>query len=219
MTTLLLSITIFLAVGFAFVLSALVTGWLIRPKVPSAMKQSIYECGEEVEELEAVQFDLRFYVVALFFLIFDVEVALLWPVAVVFREQAEVLLAIAGVFMGLIVAGFAYEWYSGSLDWIRATSASVRPHVPAVRSSPLAPGLGAASGGNGGMMGGGLAAAAANGSGRRGANGQVAAAGLKPAAPRRIPEPGLAVQLSPPTAAAAAGGGGGGDGGGSMPTG
>jgi len=127
MTMLLLSITIFLAVGFAFVLASLVAGWLIRPKVPSAMKSSIYECGEEVEELEAVQFGLRFYVVALFFLIFDVEVALLWPVAVVFREQAEVLLVIAGIFMLLIIAGFAYEWYSGSLDWIRATSTSLKP--------------------------------------------------------------------------------------------
>ncbi|MFW5652407.1 MAG: NADH-quinone oxidoreductase subunit A [Planctomycetota bacterium] len=154
MSVLLLSLTIFLAIGFAFVLASLIAGALIRPRVPSAMKQSIYECGEEVEELEAAQFDLRFYVVALFFLIFDVEVALLWPVAVIFREQAEVLLAIAGVFMLLIVAGFAYEWYSGSLDWIRSTGAGLRNAPPRpiqsggmIRGMQPVPAAGAASAG------------------------------------------------------------------------
>lgn len=116
----LLSIAIFLAFGFGFVLVNMLVGAVVRPSAPNAEKASIYECGEPTVGSSWVQFDLRFYVVALFYLIFDVEVALIWPIAVVFRSNAGPALIIAGVFMALILIGYVYEWYSGSLDWIRS---------------------------------------------------------------------------------------------------
>jgi NADH-quinone oxidoreductase subunit A len=117
----LLSITIFLVFGFGFVLVNMLVGSIVRPSAPNAEKASIYECGEPTVGSSWVQFDLRFYVVALFYLIFDVEVALIWPIAVIFRDNAGPALAIAGVFMALILIGYVYEWYSGSLDWIRSS--------------------------------------------------------------------------------------------------
>jgi NADH-quinone oxidoreductase subunit A len=117
----LLSITIFLAFGFGFVLVNMLVGAVVRPSAPNAEKSSIYECGEPTVGSSWVQFDLRFYVVALFYLIFDVEVALIWPIAVVFRNHAGPALVIAGIFMALILIGYVYEWYSGSLDWIRSS--------------------------------------------------------------------------------------------------
>ncbi len=117
----LLSIAIFLAFGFGFVLVNMLVGAVVRPSAPNAEKSSIYECGEPTVGSSWVQFDLRFYVVALFYLIFDVEVAVIWPIAVVFRDHAGPALAIAGVFMALILIGYVYEWYSGSLDWIRSS--------------------------------------------------------------------------------------------------
>lgn len=124
----LLSIAIFLGFGFGFVLVNMVVGAIIRPSAPNPEKRSVYECGEPTVGSSWVQFDLRFYVVALFYLIFDVEVALIWPVAVVYRNHAGPALVIAGVFMAVIIIGYVYEWYSGSLDWIRSsvnTSAGV----------------------------------------------------------------------------------------------
>lgn len=117
----LLSIAIFLAFGFGFVLLNLLVGALVRPFAPNPEKKAVYECGEPTVGSSWVQFDLRFYVVALFYLIFDVEVALIWPIAVVFRENAGPALIITGIFMTLILVGYAYEWYSGSLDWIRSS--------------------------------------------------------------------------------------------------
>ncbi|MBL1216908.1 MAG: NADH-quinone oxidoreductase subunit A [Planctomycetes bacterium] len=116
-----LSIAIFLGAGFAFVLVNLLIGSVVRPNTPDPEKKSIYECGEPSVGSSWVQFDIRFYVVALFYLIFDVEVALIWPIAVVFRQEAGPALIIAGVFTALILVGYVYEWYSGSLDWIRSS--------------------------------------------------------------------------------------------------
>lgn len=123
----LLSIAIFLAFGFGFVLVNMLVGAIVRPSAPNPEKASVYECGEPTVGSSWVQFDLRFYVVALFYLIFDVEVALIWPIAVVFREHAGPALIIAGVFMALILVGYVYEWYSGSLDWIRSTANTGSP--------------------------------------------------------------------------------------------
>jgi len=116
-----ISITIFLVIGLGFVLAALVVGGIVRPNTPNPVKKSTYECGEPTVGPSWIQFDIRFYVVALFYLIFDVEIALLWPIASIFRTQAGPALIIAGVFMLIIIVGFAYEWYSGSLDWVRST--------------------------------------------------------------------------------------------------
>lgn len=116
-----LSIAIFLGAGFAFVLVNLLIGAVVRPNTPDPEKKSIYECGEPSVGSSWVQFDIRFYVVALFYLIFDVEVALIWPIAVVYRQEAGPAFIIASIFVGLIIVGYIYEWYSGSLDWIRSS--------------------------------------------------------------------------------------------------
>jgi NADH-quinone oxidoreductase subunit A len=117
----LLSIAIFAGFGFGFVILTLLVGMVVRPKVPTTEKLKIYECGEPSLGTGWVQFDLRFYVVALFYLVFDVEVALIYPWAVAFREFAIPALVLGAPFLALIIIGYAYEWYSGSLDWVRSS--------------------------------------------------------------------------------------------------
>ena len=117
----LLSISIFLGFGFGFVLVNLLVGKLLRPSLPNTEKKAIYECGEPTVGSSWVQFDLRFYIVALFYLIFDVEVALIYPWAVIYREFPTEALVLGIPFLGIIVIGYAYEWYSGSLDWVRSS--------------------------------------------------------------------------------------------------
>ena len=117
----LLSIAIFLGFGLAFVLINLLVGKVGRPAMPNAEKEAIYECGEPTIGNSWVQFDLRFYIVALFYLIFDVEVAMIYPWAVVYREMPLVALVLGAPFIGIVIIGYAYEWYSGSLDWVRSS--------------------------------------------------------------------------------------------------
>jgi NADH-quinone oxidoreductase subunit A len=198
-------VALFVAVGGAFLAVNLLVGWLVRPRAPNAEKLEVYECGEPAIGSSFVQFDLRFYVVALLFIIFDVEVALFFPWATVFgkatqltdpalatvqadgtltpaaaglqrelglplpaapvtdtlREpmqekivwaqkralqagrgeiseqqalgewsvaRAGALLARTAVvdmvaFFAVLLVGFAYVWYRGDLDWVRAVSA------------------------------------------------------------------------------------------------
>jgi NADH-quinone oxidoreductase subunit A len=133
----LLSVTIFLALGIAFVFVNLTMGSLVRPKVAEPQKGEPYECGESAIGPNHVQFDPRFYVIALVYLVFDVEVALTYPWAVAYGDAAA-LAAQAGqtvfqiraaalvdltVFFGLLLVGFAYLWRLGHLDWVRPTGA------------------------------------------------------------------------------------------------
>jgi NADH-quinone oxidoreductase subunit A len=82
-------LTLFLVVGAVFLFVNLFVGWLVRPNDPHAEKKEIYECGEPAIGSSFVQFDLRFYVVALVFIVFDAEVAFLFPAATVFGKQAQ----------------------------------------------------------------------------------------------------------------------------------
>ncbi|MCC7193261.1 MAG: NADH-quinone oxidoreductase subunit A [Phycisphaeraceae bacterium] len=116
----LLNIAIFLGFGLGFVLLNLLVGSLVRPSLPNDEKKAIYECGEPTVGSSWVQFDLRFYIVALFYLVFDVEVALIYPWAVVFRDFPTEAVVLGAPFLAVIVIGYAYEWYSGSLDWVRS---------------------------------------------------------------------------------------------------
>ena len=133
---LLLSITIFTAFGVAFVLANLAMGALARPHIPNPEKAAAYECGEPSIGSSWVQFDLRFYIVALVYLIFDVEVALFYPWAVAYGSAAELgsrigmtASEIRGVaivdmlfFFGVLLVGFAYLWRFGYLDWVRSAA-------------------------------------------------------------------------------------------------
>jgi NADH-quinone oxidoreductase subunit A len=116
-----LSISIFLGIGLGFIFVNLLVGKLLRPSMPSEEKGEIYECGEPTIGSSWVQFDLRFYIVALFYLVFDVEVALIYPWAVVYREVALPALVVGAPFVLIIVVGYVYEWYAGSLDWVRSS--------------------------------------------------------------------------------------------------
>jgi NADH-quinone oxidoreductase subunit A len=117
----LLSITIFLGFGLGFVLLNLLVGKLVRPNFPNQEKTATYECGEPTIGTSWVQFDLRFYIVALFYLVFDVEVALIYPWAVVYRDYPLPALLAGIPFLGIVVIGYIYEWYTGSLDWVRSS--------------------------------------------------------------------------------------------------
>ena len=122
-----IEVLLFAAVGTALGLGALLLGRLLRPKNPGGLKNEIYECGEPTIGPAWVQFDLRFYVVALVFVIFDVEIALLYLWAVVYRSHIEQGLGPAAFwamtfFLGLTLIGFAYLWRFGYLDWVRAAS-------------------------------------------------------------------------------------------------
>src|SRR5688500_14231471 len=133
---LLLSITIFTAFGAAFVLANLAMGALARPHIPNPEKSAAYEGGQPSIRTSWVQFDLRFYVVALVYLIFDVEVALFYPWAVAYGSAhalgesigmtayqiRQVALVDMLFFFGVLVVGFAYLWRFGYLDWVRSAA-------------------------------------------------------------------------------------------------
>jgi len=122
-----IGVLLFVAAGVAMGLGALLFGKLVRPKNPGGLKEEIYECGEPTVGPAWVQFDLRFYVVALLFLVFDVEMAMLYPWAVVYKTF--IACGIGGIafwemffFFGMIVIGFVYLWRFGYLDWVRSVS-------------------------------------------------------------------------------------------------
>ena len=89
MTDLVGHFLLFTLLGIGFLLAPLLLGWLVRPKLPTAEKQSVYECGEPTIGSSYVQFDLRFYVVALLFIIFDVEIAFFFPWALVYGGSMQ----------------------------------------------------------------------------------------------------------------------------------
>ncbi len=133
---LLLSIILFVAFGAIFIAVNLLAGSLVRPRVPNAQKAAVYECGEPTIGSSWVQFDLRFYIVALVYLVFDVEVALFYPWAVAYgsaealgKKLAMTAFQIRSIalvdmlfFFGVLLVGFAYLWRFGYLDWVRSSA-------------------------------------------------------------------------------------------------
>ena len=105
------------ALGFGCVL--LLVGWIASPKKPNAEKLSPYECGFEAFEDARMRFDVRYYLVAILFILFDLEIAFLFPWAVALLDLG----AWSGgfwammVFLGILTVGFIYEWKRGALDW------------------------------------------------------------------------------------------------------
>jgi NADH-quinone oxidoreductase subunit A len=138
-------LVVFLIAGLAMVLGALVVGWFLRPHLPHPEKQQAYECGEPTIGSNWVQFDLRFYVVALVFLVFDVEVALFYPWAVVFGSGSQAVKAAVTwdmlFFFSVILVGFLYLWRFGYLNWVRAeTDRLSAPNVERqVAGAPIPP--------------------------------------------------------------------------------
>jgi len=118
------NILLFAALAFFTVFIIFVVTKLIRPDAPSTAKNSTYECAEVPASPAWFNFNPRFYIIALIFLIFDVEVAFTYPVAVVFKkwvEQGNGALAFVelALFIGILLVGLAYIWIKGDLEWIR----------------------------------------------------------------------------------------------------
>ncbi len=112
-----LPILLFLAVSTGLGIALLVLGWLLGPKRPDAEKLSPYECGFEAFEDARMQFDVRYYLIAIQFIIFDLEIAFVFPWAVNFRNLGIIGLTEMGIFIGLLVLGFVYVWKKGALEW------------------------------------------------------------------------------------------------------
>jgi len=112
-----LPILVFIVLGALFGVGPILIGYLLGPKKPDAQKNSPYECGFEAFEDARMKFDVRFYLVAILFIIFDLEIAFLFPWAVVLDEIGTFGLLAMGVFLSLLVVGFIYEWRKGALEW------------------------------------------------------------------------------------------------------
>jgi NADH-quinone oxidoreductase subunit A len=118
------NVLVFTALGLGFVGVNLLIGKLLRPDNPQTRKLSTYECGEPSTGSAWVNFNIRFYLVALVFIIFEVEIAFLFPIAVVFRdliESGEGLVAFikAFIFVGILFLGLIYSWAKGDLEWVK----------------------------------------------------------------------------------------------------
>lgn len=110
-------VLLFLAVAGGIGIALLILGNLLGPKRPSAEKLIPYECGFEAFEDARMRFDVRYYLVAILFIIFDLEVAFLVPWAVVFDDLGMPALVAMGIFLLILVVGFVYEWKKGALEW------------------------------------------------------------------------------------------------------
>ena len=118
------NVLVFTVLGFGFVGVTLLVGRLVRPSNPQVRKLSTYECGEPAAGSAWVNFNIRFYVVALIFIIFEVEIAFVFPVAAVFRrrvENGQGLFAFVEilVFIGILFLGLVYAWAKGDLEWVK----------------------------------------------------------------------------------------------------
>jgi NADH-quinone oxidoreductase subunit A len=125
------NILVFLGLGVGFLVMTLTIGLILRPKVDNDSKLGIYECGETPIHQAWFNFNPRFYIVALVFLIFDVEVAFTYPVAVVFKKWVADGVGLfaffeIALFVGILAIGLAYIWVKGDLEWVRRSKDDAR---------------------------------------------------------------------------------------------
>jgi NADH-quinone oxidoreductase subunit A len=131
-------VLLFFLIGGAFVAIGLLTAWLLRPARPYPSKNATYECGETPVGDTRIRFNIRFYVIALIFVIFDVEVVFLFPWALVYGALGWFAFFEMLTFLAILLVGYAYVWRKGDLDWDRP-----EPRVPryergfGVRETPL----------------------------------------------------------------------------------
>ena len=108
---------LFLIVATGIGIALIVVGNVLGPKRPSAEKLSPYECGFAAFEDARMQFDVRYYLIAIQFIIFDLEIIFIVPWATVFRELGVLGLIEMGIFAGMLLLGFVYVWKKGALEW------------------------------------------------------------------------------------------------------
>jgi len=122
------NVLVFTVLGLGFVGVNLLIGRLLRPSNPQIRKLSTYECGEPAMGSAWVNFNIRFYIVALIFIIFEVEIAFIFPVASVFRRWLEGGQGVFAffeilIFVGILFLGLVYAWVKGDLEWVKKVRA------------------------------------------------------------------------------------------------
>lgn len=118
------NILMFILVGGGFVAVSLLLSRLLQPRFPSQEKSLIYECGEIPQDNAWINYNLRYYLVAIIFVVFDVEIAFVYPVATVFKNwiaegKGAVALAEIGIFALILFVGLIYVWVKGDLNWFK----------------------------------------------------------------------------------------------------
>jgi len=112
-----LPILLFIAVGIGVGVAPQVLGRLLAPHRPDSQKNSAYECGFEAFEDARMKFDVRYYLVAILFILFDLEVAFLVPWAVAMNDVGLIGFWAMMIFLGILIVGLIFEWKKGALDW------------------------------------------------------------------------------------------------------
>jgi len=112
-----LPILVFIVLGVLFGVAPVVAGFVLGPNRPDSDKNAPYECGFEAFEDSRMRFDVRYYLVAILFIIFDLEIAFLFPWAVVLDVIGIIGFMAMVIFLAILVIGFIYEWKKGALEW------------------------------------------------------------------------------------------------------
>ncbi|NUN08606.1 MAG: NADH-quinone oxidoreductase subunit A [Ignavibacteriaceae bacterium] len=135
----------FLLIAIIFVIVTVFVAKLVRPARPTTEKLLTYECGENPVGSPWIKFNIRFYVVALIFLIFDVEIVLLVPWIMVYKEAQILGFVVGAIFLFLLALGMAYEWRKGDLEWVRPNPVPPtikKPEIPQeISTNPSTPPL------------------------------------------------------------------------------
>jgi len=135
------NVVVFALLAILFVFGSLLAGHLLRPRHPTAEKEMIYECGEKPIGQAWYNFNPRFYLIALVFVIFEVEIAFMYPVASVYRyfiERGQGMLAFLEifVFVAILAVGLAYVWAMGDLEWVKGLKQDVLKAAREAREQP-----------------------------------------------------------------------------------
>ncbi len=136
------NILVFVALGLFMPAMMMGLGALLRPHNPEKRKLTTYECGEEVSGNSWINFNIRFYLVALIFIVFDVEVAFIYPVVTVFGDwvaDGRGLFALVEIliFVGILLAGLVYVWTKGDLVWLKSVVTQGDEPEPTLPGGPL----------------------------------------------------------------------------------
>src|SRR5919199_6837308 len=136
------NVLLFSATAVLFVFGSLLAGRFLRPNAPTREKSMIYECGEKPVGQAWFNFNPRFYLIALVFVIFEVEIAFMYPVASVYRwfiEHGQGLLAFVeiAVFVAILAVGLAYVWAMGDLEWVKGLKQDVLRSLREQQQKPM----------------------------------------------------------------------------------
>ncbi len=113
-------LALFIFFSFCFALAAIIMSWIVQPKAPGRLKQNTYECGMRLFGDSRIQYDLKYYLYALLFLIFDIEAVFLFPWAVAYDKLGVFAFVEAVIFIAILIIGLIYAWKKEALSWLPA---------------------------------------------------------------------------------------------------